>query len=342
MDMERVQLGATSGTHASDWGRSTSTIKYSAAVPDDVLTIRTAIKEAEAAICLLEQELLLEFALEDEIAESEIADSEIADSDYSGEVRTRVGKATVKKEGKELGNWDKKDGSEATTPAVPSTNDEATDREDDLAARADYEEWAPPPRSVPICGDVRDVDFERLALAQQKARGSLFDVIMMDPPWQLASSNPTRGVAIGYSQLADWHIQNLPVRQLQQNGFIFMWVINAKYRFALQLLEEWGYRLVDEIVWVKQTVNRRLAKSHGFYLQHAKETCLVGFTGTSAPKLRANCGSDVLYSLRRGQSQKPEEIYELVEELFPGGSYLEIFGRRNNLRNEWTTVGNEL
>ena len=57
--------------------------------------------------------------------------------------------------------------------------------------------------------------------------------------------------------------------------------------------------------------------------------------GTSAPKLRANCGSDVLYSLRRGQSQKPEEIYELVEELFPGGSYLEIFGRRNNLRNEW-------
>lgn len=30
-------------------------------------------------------------------------------------------------------------------------------------------------------------------------------------------------------------------------------------------------RLVDEVVWVKMTVNRRLAKSHGFYLQHAKE-----------------------------------------------------------------------
>lgn len=26
-------------------------------------------------------------------------------------------------------------------------------------------------------------------------------------------------------------------------------------------------RLVDEIVWVKMTVNRRLAKSHGYYLQ---------------------------------------------------------------------------
>lgn len=31
------------------------------------------------------------------------------------------------------------------------------------------------------------------------------------------------------------------------------------------------FRVVDEIVWVKMTVNRRLAKSHGYYLQHAKE-----------------------------------------------------------------------
>ncbi len=30
-------------------------------------------------------------------------------------------------------------------------------------------------------------------------------------------------------------------------------------------------RVVDEIVWVKMTVNRRMAKSHGYYLQHAKE-----------------------------------------------------------------------
>jgi N6-adenosine-specific RNA methylase IME4 len=29
------------------------------------------------------------------------------------------------------------------------------------------------------------------------------------------------------------------------------------------------------------TVNRRMAKGHGFYLQHAKETCLVGKKGTA-------------------------------------------------------------
>jgi mRNA (2'-O-methyladenosine-N6-)-methyltransferase len=47
-----------------------------------------------------------------------------------------------------------------------------------------------------------------------------------------------------------------------------------------------GCRLVDEIVWVKMTVNRRLAKSHGYYLQHAKEVCLVGKKGKDPPRMK--------------------------------------------------------
>lgn len=133
--------------------------------------------------------------------------------------------------------------------------------------------------------------------------------------------------------------------------------------------------LVDEIVWVKSTVNRRLAKSHGYYLQHAKEVCLVGVKrdrgggssgeqaaaalGSSAAVAAAaklssgsaaakslypaeGVGSDIIFSERRGQSQKPEEIYQLVEAVCPGGSFLEIFGRKNNLRDFWVTVGNEV
>lgn len=53
-------------------------------------------------------------------------------------------------------------------------------------------------------------------------------------------------------------------------------------------------------------------------------------------------GSDVIYSERRGQSQKPEEMYQLIERIFPAGRFLEIFGRRHNLRPSWTTIGNEV
>jgi len=79
-------------------------------------------------------------------------------------------------------------------------------------------------------------------------------------------------------------------------------------------------------------------------LQHAKETCLIGYKGDleKFKKFNHNIESDVIFSVRRGQSQKPEEIYELVERLVPNGYYLEIFGRRNNLHNGWITIGNEL
>ena len=122
-----------------------------------------------------------------------------------------------------------------------------------------------------------------------------------------------------------------------------MWVINAKYQWTLNQFKAWGYTFVDEIVWVKVTNSRRLAKSHGFYLQHAKEVCLVAKKGTDdPPNLRKGVGSDIIFAGRRGQSQKPTEIYELIEELVPNGKYLEIFARKNNLRDYWVSVGNEV
>lgn len=123
---------------------------------------------------------------------------------------------------------------------------------------------------------------------QKSLTGRLFDIITMDPPWQLSSANPTRGVAIAYDTLNDAEILDLPLHLLQTDGFLFIWVINAKYRFALDLMLKFGYkyysfpnfhRLVDELTWVKQTVTGKIAKGHGYYLQHAKETCLIGVKG---------------------------------------------------------------
>jgi mRNA (2'-O-methyladenosine-N6-)-methyltransferase len=193
---------------------------------------------------------------------------------------------------------------------------------------------------IPICSDIREFKFTKLAEKQKELTGQLFDAIMMDPPWQLSSSQPTRGVAIAYDTLADSIITEIPVHQLQTDGFIFIWTINAKFKVTLDLIKGWGYKYCDEIVWIKQTVNGKIAKGHGYYLQHTKETCLIGIKGN--PKYNKNVMTDVIFSRRRGQSQKPEEIYEIIEGLIPNGHYLEIFGRRNNLRNYWVTIGNEI
>jgi len=60
-----------------------------------------------------------------------------------------------------------------------------------------------PEESIPISADVRNFDWKKLTEVQHKFGGRLFDVIMMDPPWQLSSSQPSRGVAIAYSSLSD-------------------------------------------------------------------------------------------------------------------------------------------
>ena len=201
----------------------------------------------------------------------------------------------------------------------------------------DPREWMVPPQCIPVHANVVTYDWSKIY------NHTDFDVIMMDPPWQLATANPTRGVSLGYSQLTDQHIADLPIPQLQKNGFLFVWVINAKYQWCLEQFKKWGYEFVDEVVWVKVTNSRRMAKSHGFYLQHAKEVCLVGRRG-NAPSGMSNkaVGSDIIFAERRGQSQKPTEIYELIEELVPNGKYLEIFARKNNLRDYWVSVGNEV
>ncbi|RUS20770.1 MT-A70-domain-containing protein [Endogone sp. FLAS-F59071] len=242
--------------------------------------------------------------------------------------------------------------------------------EEGEAANEDMEEFEAPEWCVPIKANVMNFDWDvsgfchlfflasnykvltpinwkiYIALSpspfQTLAAECQFDVILMDPPWQLATHAPTRGVAIAYQQLPDVCIEEMPIQKLQQNGFIFIWVINYKYAKAFELMERWGYSYIDDITWVKQTVNRRMAKGHGYYLQHAKETCLVGKKGDDPSGTRRSVASDVIFSERRGQSQKPEELYEMIEELVPDGKYLEIFGRKNNLRDYWVTIGNEL
>ena len=51
---------------------------------------------------------------------------------------------------------------------------------------------------------------------------------------------------------------------------------------------------------MKQTCNGKIAKGHGYYLQHAKETCLVGVKGDMRGKFNMDIEGDVIFTERRG------------------------------------------
>lgn len=52
--------------------------------------------------------------------------------------------------------------------------------------------------------------------------------------------------------------------------------------------------------------------------------------------------SNIMFANVKGKSQKPDEIYELIEKMMPGSKKVELFARNNNLRHGWLSLGNQL
>ena len=154
--------------------------------------------------------------------------------------------------------------------AASGTNGETNAEDDEELGNIDDidpREWMVPPVHS-VHANVTTYDWKPMYEHEQ------FDVIMMDPALAVGDGESDAWGEFGVLQLTDQHIAGFAIAAAAKERFTLRWVINAKYQWCLNQFKKWGYELVDEIVWVKVTNSRRLAKSHGFYLQHAKEVCL--------------------------------------------------------------------
>jgi N6-adenosine-specific RNA methylase IME4 len=189
---------------------------------------------------------------------------------------------------------------------------------------------------ISIMHDVRTFDWEDFASVAQ------FDVVLMDPPWRIQVSG-SAFLELTYELMAFEEIASLPINILQTNGFVFLWTVVSLFERAVTLLGDWGYRIVTDVNWLKVSRRGRYQPSSGFYVQHAKETCLVAVKGTGFDGMRVNRMMDMITKWRNvRQSHKPHELYEAIEETFPGGLFLEVFARSHNLRPGWVSLGLEV
>ena len=155
--------------------------------------------------------------------------------------------------------------------------------------------------SIAINADVKSFKWDQFGKYQQ------FDVITMDPPWQIATTNVTRGVNISYEQLSVETIANIPLRYVQKNGYIFMWVIASQFSNGVMMLNKWGYKLETYINWTKISKYGRYMPSHGYYFQHNKETLLVGLKGDPPPEMDYSAFTSLIVKqrgVRQSQSLK--------------------------------------
>ena len=100
---------------------------------------------------------------------------------------------------------------------------------------------------------------------------------------------------------------------------------------------------MDELVWIKVNQYRKILRTGrtGHWLNHSKEHCLVAYKGDMT-KFNRNVDCDVLVAEVRETSRKPDEIYEMIERMVPGGRKIELFARPHNRRRGWLSLGNQL
>jgi len=156
-----------------------------------------------------------------------------------------------------------------------------------------------------------------------------YNVIYADPPWDYEFK--LRGAPDEhYPVMSDSEICDLAVPS-SKDAILFLWATNPRIESALKVLRAWGFTYKTNMVWVKDKIGT------GYYFRGQHELLFIAIKGKTSPPPESTRRSSVLYANRREHSEKPEEVYEIIEAYYPNGKYLELFSR--NKRERWVMWG---
>ncbi|KAL8273535.1 hypothetical protein Esti_002601 [Eimeria stiedai] len=186
----------------------------------------------------------------------------------------------------------------------------------------------------------------------------LFDVILVDPPWAEYAERSV-GAQRPTEDLRPWTVADimaLPVERIAETpSFCFLWCGVRHLEEARDVLSKWGFRRCEDICWAKTNKAvglRRQAQravsadtplmDESSFLHRTTEHCLVGIKGLDGHLIHANLDADVIISEEprdRFSTEKPAEIYDIIERFCLGRRRLELFGLQRNVRDGWLTIG---
>ena len=115
---------------------------------------------------------------------------------------------------------------------------------------------------------------------------------------------------------------------------LFLWGTSPKLPWALEVMNAWGFDYKTCAVWVKDKIGM------GYYFRQQHELLLVGGRGDSQLPEQSIRPSSVIYAPRTEHSAKPEQVYEVIETMYPEAARLELFARGE--RRGWTSWGHDV
>jgi N6-adenosine-specific RNA methylase IME4 len=177
-----------------------------------------------------------------------------------------------------------------------------------------------------------------------------YRTIVADPPWHYDGFARSRGgrwadgtsamdtAVLPYGSMTIWEIAALPVLGMADKDCrLFLWTTNRYLRDAFMVVEAWGFRYAQTLVWHKTgnptPFGGSVAPIHAEFL-------LVGSRGRPAcqHRLKSSVLSIDTNPAVLTHSQKPEAFIDFIEHVSPG-PYVELFARR--ARFGWDYWGDE-
>lgn len=163
--------------------------------------------------------------------------------------------------------------------------------------------------------------------------GSDFGVIYADPPWQ-HDNTASVGADAGYDRMSTDAICAMPVETIAaKDAVLFLWACNPMLPEALRVMEAWGFTYKAMLTWDKG------GQAGGNYFLGRTEQLLLGTRGRPGAAFKK---PESLLAAKRGRhSEKPVEVYTLIEGMYPAlTNRIELFARAR--RDGWAAWGNQV
>lgn len=175
--------------------------------------------------------------------------------------------------------------------------------------------------------------------------GKKYKTIYADPPWQFSNRTgkmaPENKRLNRYATMKLEDIKRLPVEEVAEDkSHLYLWVPNALLPEGLEVMKAWGFEYKTNIIWEKVRKDGMPdGRGVGFYFRNVTEILLFGIKGDKNRTLQAGRSQvNLLRSIKREHSRKPDEFIKLIESCSPG-PYLEMFARGS--RENWDMWGDQ-
>lgn len=165
-----------------------------------------------------------------------------------------------------------------------------------------------------------------------------YGAILADPPWAYSMRSEN-----GYAKSPEAHyctmpiddIKALPVNELAgPDCLLFLWSTWPHLKFALEVMDVWGFKYITGGSWIKRTKNWKLGFGTGFVMRSSCAPYLIGKIGHPELKSKSERNAfiwedipDKIESYRREHSRKPPEMRDMIDRLLPHAYKAELFAR---------------